>query len=485
MRMNRTDAISTLPIHCKKELVARWQETVAAFGRKIVVLDDDPTGVQTVHDVPVFTQCDAASILSGFEDASPLFFLLTNSRSLGEQETAVLHRSIAQGVLAASRAQQKPFLLISRSDSTLRGHYPLEMEVLRQTLEEGDSLRYDGELLIPYFGEGGRLTIGDVHYVAQGETLIPANETEFAQDVTFGYKNAELKAYIEEKYAGRVMAKEVVSFSLEDLRTQPTEKITAALCGMSHYQHGIVNAIADEDLMAFLLGLAGALAAGKNYLFRTAASFVRIAGGIMPRPPLSRQELADNGNLNGGVVIVGSYTQKTTRQLAQLKQLKDMAFFEFDVQSVRNEEALQAEIQRVAGAVERTVTAGQTAVVYTSRHLCVPQEGSAQEKLRACAKVSQAISSLVALLSVRPSFLIAKGGITSSDIGTRALRVRRAWVAGQILPGIPVWRTGAESKFPNLPYVIFPGNVGDDTALLEIVALLTGQERGEGSRADS
>lgn len=369
MRMNRTDAISTLPIHCKKEFVARWQETVAAFGRKIVVLDDDPTGVQTVHDVPVFTQCDAASILSGFEDASPLFFLLTNSRSLGEQETAVLHRSIAQGVLAASRAQQKPFLLISRSDSTLRGHYPLEMEVLRQTLEEGDSLRYDGELLIPYFGEGGRLTIGDVHYVAQGETLIPANETEFAQDVTFGYKNAELKAYIEEKYAGRVMAKEVVSFSLEDLRTQPTEKITAALCGMSHYQHGIVNAIADEDLMAFLLGLAGALAAGKNYLFRTAASFVRIAGGIMPRPPLSRQELADNGNLNGGVVIVGSYTQKTTRQLAQLKQLKDMAFFEFDVQSVRNKEALQAEIQRVArrcGAHRHSGTDGRCIYVTPS-----------------------------------------------------------------------------------------------------------------------
>ena len=77
-------------------------------------------------------------------------------------------------------------------------------------------------------------------------------------------------------------------------------------------------------------------------------------------------------------------------------------------------------------------------------------------------------------LEVRPSFVVAKGGITSSDVGTKALRVRKARVMGQIRPGIPVWQTGPESKFPGLPYVIFPGNVGAEDDLLRIAKTLIG-----------
>jgi uncharacterized protein YgbK (DUF1537 family) len=77
--------------------------------------------------------------------------------------------------------------------------------------------------------------------------------------------------------------------------------------------------------------------------------------------------------------------------------------------------------------------------------------------------------SIVRGLQVRPRFLIAKGGITSSDVATRGLGVRRALVRGQILPGVPVWRLGAEARFPGLDYVVFPGNVGGDTALADAV----------------
>ena len=69
-------------------------------------------------------------------------------------------------------------------------------------------------------------------------------------------------------------------------------------------------------------------------------------------------------------------------------------------------------------------------------------------------------------------FIIA-GGITSSDVGTKALAVKKANVLGQIKPGIPVWQTGEESKFPMTPYVIFPGNVGEITTLREAVEVLT------------
>ena len=65
------------------------------------------------------------------------------------------------------------------------------------------------------------------------------------------------------------------------------------------------------------------------------------------------------------------------------------------------------------------------------------------------------------------------GGITSSDVGTKALGVKRALVMGQIRPGIPVWKTGPESRFPDTPYVIFPGNVGEDSTLRECVEVLT------------
>jgi uncharacterized protein YgbK (DUF1537 family) len=66
--------------------------------------------------------------------------------------------------------------------------------------------------------------------------------------------------------------------------------------------------------------------------------------------------------------------------------------------------------------------------------------------------------------------LIAKGGITSSDIATKSLKVKLAMVAGSILPGVPVWKLGEESLFPGMHYVIFPGNVGGDDALSLAVA---------------
>ena len=81
---------------------------------------------------------------------------------------------------------------------------------------------------------------------------------------------------------------------------------------------------------------------------------------------------------------------------------------------------------------------------------------------------------MIGKLSVRPSFIVAKGGITSSDVGVKALRVRKALVKGQIRPGIPVWQTGEESTFPGLPYVIFPGNVGAEDDLYRIAETLIG-----------
>jgi hypothetical protein len=55
--------------------------------------------------------------------------------------------------------------------------------------------------------------------------------------------------------------------------------------------------------------------------------------------------------------------------------------------------------------------------------------------------------------------------------------VRRAQVLGQIVPGVPVWRLGPESKYPGLPYVVFPGNAGGPDALASVIRVLRGGGR--------
>ena len=184
---------------------------------KIVVLDDDPTGVQTVHDVSVYTDWSMESIAAGFREDNKVFYILTNSRGMTQEETETIHKEIGEAVVRVSKEQKKPFLLISRSDSTLRGHYPLETETLRACLEKG-GIHADGEIITPYFKDGGRFTIGNIHYVKQGDELVPAAETEFARDKTFGYTHSSLPEYIEEKTKGRYPAESVTCIYLEDLR---------------------------------------------------------------------------------------------------------------------------------------------------------------------------------------------------------------------------------------------------------------------------
>lgn len=94
----------------KKELAAARKRVA----RKIVVLDDDPTGIQTVHDVAVYTDWHRETLIRGLTEAGTMFFVLTNSRSFTAEETERAHREIAEGLAAASRETGVPFLLVSR-----------------------------------------------------------------------------------------------------------------------------------------------------------------------------------------------------------------------------------------------------------------------------------------------------------------------------------------------------------------------------------
>ena len=439
---------------------------------KIVVLDDDPTGVQTVHDVSVYTDWSMESIAAGFREDNKVFYILTNSRGMTQEETETIHKEIGEAVVRVSKEQKKPFLLISRSDSTLRGHYPLETETLRACLEKG-GIHADGEIITPYFKDGGRFTIGNIHYVKQGDELVPAAETEFARDKTFGYTHSSLPEYIEEKTKGRYPAENVTCISLEDLRGLRLDRIEEQLMQAENFEKICVNAADDVDLTVFSIALYRAVRNGKYFIFRSAAGLVKVMGGISDRSLLTRTEMIRKECGKGGLVVVGSHTEKTTEQLSELLKLKTAVPIAFNSDKVlEGEEAFAAEVRRCVKEEEQAILVGKTAVCYTKRTLLSFPEDTKEGALLRSLKISEGVQGLVSGLSVSPAFLIAKGGITSSDIGTKALKVRRAEVMGQILPGIPVWKTGPESRFPEIPYVIFPGNVGSETDLRAAVEIL-------------
>ncbi|MSS18993.1 four-carbon acid sugar kinase family protein [Pseudoramibacter porci] len=440
--------------------------------KKIVVLDDDPTGVQTVHDISVYTNWKPETLQEAFAEKNNLFYIMTNSRGMTQDETTAAHHEIASAVNAASKASGKDYLYISRSDSTLRGHYPLETILLKEAYEKDTGRKIDGEVMCPFFKEGGRFTIGDVHYVQEGDQLTPAAETEFARDKTFGYTKSDIKDYIEEKTGGAYKAADCVGIALEDLRACNYDKIENQLLSVQNFNKVIVNAIDYVDVKVFCVALYRAMAKGKNFMFRSAAALVKVMGGVTDQPLLTRGDMVVQETNNGGIIVVGSHTQKTTAQLEQLKTLPGIEFIEFNATLVRDEKAFEAEVKRCLDEEEKAIASGTSVCVYTTRQLITADTGNKEDELRLSIKISDAVQSLVGKLHITPAFVVAKGGITSSDVGTKALAVTKANVLGQIEPGIPVWQTGDNSRFPKIPYVIFPGNVGGEDTLKDAVGKL-------------
>lgn len=439
---------------------------------KFVVLDDDPTGVQTVHDISVYTDWTVESMKKGFMDDNKVFYILTNSRGMTEAETTKIHHEIIDAVAQAAAETGKNYQFISRSDSTLRGHYPLETELLKEGVERSGKT-VDGEVLFPFFKEGGRFTIDNTHYVKYGDELVPAAQTEFAKDKTFGYTHSSIPEYVEEKTKGAYKAENVTCIALEDIRALNIDKITEQLTNVKDFNKVCVNAIDYCDVKAFCIALYRAMAAGKSFMFRTAAGFVKVVGGVTDIPLLTRKEMVVKETDNGGIVVVGSHTAKTTAQLEELLKLDNVVPVEFKSSLVLDgDEAFYNEVKRCVAKEEKIIASGKTAVCFTERKLLTVENDTKESALIRSVKISDGVQRLVGDLSITPAFVIAKGGITSSDVGTKALKVKCANVMGQIKPGIPVWQTGSESRFPQTPYVIFPGNVGEVTTLREAVEVL-------------
>lgn len=471
MREKKSALLAHLPPEWPHDLLPAIQVQIKAAGTKIVILDDDPTGGQTIHDVTALTEGTIPALKAAFLEEDAVVDVLTNSRSMPPDAAYTITRQAVLNCKTARAATGRDFVIISRSDSTLRGHYPGEVAALIDALDRP----VDGVLVIPFFLEGGRITVNDTHYVADGDDLIPVGETEYARDATFAYHNSDLRAWVSEKHGGRIRPEDVASVSLWDVRIGGPDAVAAKLRRLSDEQVCVVNAVTYRDLEVFVTGLLIAEspqpnAPGKHFVYRTAASFVRVRGGIAPRPLLTSAELGPASGGKGGLIIVGSHVNKTTRQVEAARTLPNLRGIEVSVTALLNEAHFDKEIKRVTAIINSHLAAGRDTMVYTSRKVVTGPGINAA--LRIGQRVSAALIRIVRGVDTTPVWIIAKGGITASDIAARALDVRRARVLGQAIPGIPIWRTGVESRWPHLIYVVFPGNVGGPDALADMVRIL-------------
>ncbi len=438
---------------------------------QIVVVDDDPTGIQTVHGCLLLTRWRKELLREGFQHQERFFYVLTNTRAYEPERARRIVREVVHNTLELNREYGRPVIFVSRSDSTLRSHFPVEIDVIARAVAEEDGAPLDAIFMVPAFFEGGRLTVGDVHYVVEGERRVAAAQTEYARDSVFGYSTSHLPSYIEEKTGGTVVAGAVRTIPLAMLREDDAASLRAFLRGLSGGGYVVVNAEGYGDLDRFADQVLAAVHEGKRFAFQSAASAVKALGGVSDKALLGSEVV---GRCGPGLFLVGSHVQLTTNQLTRLLCCDGVAGVELSVRNaLRCSESLQDE---VVAEIASLWSEGATPAVYTTRGELSFSSG--EERLRVGQRISAALSGIVTRLPDAPSYLVAKGGITSHDILVDGLSVEKATVLGQVLPGVPVIAVPRNGRFGGMPYVIFPGNVGDENALVQVYQKLRTTERG-------
>ena len=400
---------------------------------RMVVFDDDPTGIQTVHSCLLVTDWSDDNIRTAMQDEVPFFYVLTNTRALTPEAARNTLTTALEAVIRVNQEFGYRLICVSRSDSCLRGHFPLEPNVMREVLTRHGYSVWPKIPFAPAFIESGRYTIDGTHFMVDGERLIPVSKSEFARDNVFGYKNACLVDYIEEK-------------------------------GGNPKDYEVVNARSYEELYEFRDALFGAIEGEEcAVVIRSSSSLPRALSGIADKPFLSRENLGIQTH-GTGLFIVGSHVKKTTEQLNQLLKSEGVKGIELPIEEILNSSDIL--MSKTQECIRNLFHQGITPVVYTARKE-VRIDDSAQ-RLRLGQTVSDFLVDIVRQLSVCPNYLVAKGGITSHDILTKGLAVKTARVMGQVINSVPCVMT------ERFPYIIFPGNVGNPRSLEEIYQVLKG-----------
>ena len=398
---------------------------------RMVVFDDDPTGIQTVHSCLLVTDWSDDNIRMAMRDEVPFFYILTNTRALTAEAARKTLTTALETVIRVNQEFGYRLICVSRSDSCLRGHFPLEPNVMREVLMKYGYKVWPKIPFAPAFIESGRFTIDGTHYMRDGERLIPVSESEFARDNVFGYKHSHLVDYIKEK-------------------------------GGNPEDYDIVNAQNYEELNSFRDALFAELEGEEcAIVIRSSSSLPRSMSGIAKKPFLTREDLGIQAN-GTGIFIVGSHVKKTSEQLSNLLKLSSVKGIELPIDDILNHS--DALMSRTLESIKSLSSNGITPVVYTARKEVRIEDAS--QRLSLGQTVSEFLVDIVRRLPVCPNYVVAKGGITSHDILTKGLAVKTARVMGQVINSVPCVMT------ERFPYIIFPGNVGGPRSLEDIYKVI-------------
>ena len=481
--------------------------------RKIVVFDDDPTGSQTVHSCPLLLRWDAASLRQGLADPSPLLFLLVNTRDLAPEQARARLASLCrtlQPLLAEAVAAGtiERWLVVSRGDSTLRGHFPLESELIAAELGP-----FAASFLVPAFLPGGRTTAAGVHLL-HGE---PVHRSAFAQDRLFGYGTSFLPAWVAEKTAGAIPAEAVQRIDRSDLEAAVAEReggesngfqaLVGRLAELAGNPWVVVDGERPAQLAAFAAAVdrvtdpaAGPVAGGdaptasapthgpRRFLFQSAASLITALAALPPQPldPAGLAALRrrnSEGQPLAGLVLVGSHVPLADAQVQSL--LAEPACGGVDLEVAKVARVLAGPLpDRLLPSLESAwlerlqavLARGQTPVLFTSRGELACSSPAERRAL------GEALAGLMARLAARLApqlgYLISKGGITSQTLLAEGLDLAQVRLEGQLLPGLSLLRpagAGVPEALAGLPLITFPGNLGDASTLVESWRLMEGQ----------
>lgn len=461
---------ATLP--APRRIPADTMDAALRGAPKVVILDDDPTGTQTVRDIPVLTEWSVDSIRWALRQDTQGFFVLTNTRSMSRVDATATTREVAEACLAAASMEGIHVTFLSRGDSTLRGHFPLETDELAAVLAEHGT-PVEGLILAPAYFDAGRVTLDGVHFIRSELGLMPVAEGEFALDATFGYRSSRLAEWVEEKSDGRIDARAVGEIPLSVIRDTNPAELDTAISALRKGAVVVVDGVEDDDARAFVVSAMAAERSGTTLLYRAGPSLARARLGQDAAAVVADARLEDlmRGSASGGLVVVGSHVGLTGRQLDVLRRQRASVEVELDVNAATDPARRDAHLDEVVEAAADGISKGLV-ILSTSRRLLVGVDE--EDSLDISRRVSTALTEVVARTvgRRRPSYVIAKGGITSSDIATGALQISRAWVRGSMLPGIVSLWEATSGPAAGLPYIVFAGNVGDDESLARVVERL-------------
>ena len=442
-----------------------------AGSRRLLVLDDDPTGSQCVAGIDVAFDLDPAIPAEVLTEPGSTCFVLTNTRALDEADAVSLNRRLVAGVLADPVAREG-LHVVSRSDSTLRGHVIAEPVAIADELAAHD-VAVDAILLVPAMLEAGRYTEGDVHYAVVDGVPRRVEDTDFARDATFGYTRSDLREFLEERSGGAVRAADVLSIGLDDIRTGGVGRVHEILAAARDRRWVVVNATEYSDMEVVAEAVSRLEAEGRTLITRCGPSFVRpLAGQSGAQVVDSASITIPAGRLDHGLVVVGSHVGLTTTQLRAVQERGTLVEVELHVPSLlddRREQHLGELVEKLRESLQH-----DDCVLYTSRDLVRTDDPA--ESLAIARSVSDAVVEVVRRVrSVKPAWVLAKGGITSHEVAANGLGIRRARVEGQFWPGQVSLFSAQEApdEVMGAPYVVFPGNVGGEQALADVVDRLT------------